>query len=261
VVLTLLLRKAILGDTFRFQRLTTLAREFFRLNRGRGSLGEVRIGHEQGHTLIEYADNAGSQLSIRWAEDRGAVSIADRVSDLTGNAQFDLQAFRWVRDPQFVRLEEEKGLQFELAAAVFADVQESKRPRKAVLSRTTDSGCPTATSGDNVGLVACGGFRCRGWGVAASGSLCCEEAAWDASFCCTNMACWGCCDFGSCDEACALGRYICFCGIRGTSLIPHYRGKTVMGRQERKSPGWDTERTGHVHVHGPDPAARPLPRD
>jgi hypothetical protein len=202
-----------------------------------GSVGEVRIGHEEGDTLIEYADNGGSQLAIRFAGDRGTVSITDHVSNLTGNGKFDLQAFRWVLDKQFVRLEQEKGPQIELAGAVFADVQESKKPRiPALLSRPTDSGgaldaspdrtrgqggrCSTPTLGDNAATwVSCGGMHCRGFSRNASASQCCEDAAADAAFCCTNMECWGCCELGGCDFACAVGRYFCFCGVSGTSCM------------------------------------------
>jgi hypothetical protein len=54
--------------------------------------------------------------------------------------------------------------------------------------------------------------------------------------------------------------YLAFTGPTYT-LIPPYRGKALTGQEDRRPSGSRTKRTGHVHVHGRNPAARTLPRD
>jgi hypothetical protein len=58
---------------------------------------------------------------------------------------------------------------------------------------------------------------CRGTSYAeASRSWCCNEAAMNANYCCTNMFCWGCCRRDECDAYCLLGDYVCvMCGVTG----------------------------------------------
>lgn len=63
--------------------------------------------------------------------------------------------------------------------------------------------------------ICCTGPWVRGWALGDTRSLCCENAAQDASNQCNNSCCWGCCQYRACDALCLLGDCFCSCGVSG----------------------------------------------
>lgn len=156
-------------------------------------------------------------ISVAFDKERGILIVTDSADGETGIARFDLKLQEWSRDEIFEKIASKRGADLELIAVVISDLDARGRPQPS----SDASACQSDTSQEPTpqwfGDVGCQGSKCRGVGVDVTTSSCCEDAFQDASNCCSNGLCWGCCRFLDCDFHCALTRYFCFCGATGIS--------------------------------------------
>lgn len=162
-------------------------------------------------------DEPAGELVLVWDQVHGTLRVwpPGAIEPLETNYEF--RTGSWKGDARLQDIAKLYSREIGLAAlALDATHGHSKTSRPPV---TPSCAALSPLAGDLVfgggGDIYCDGFRCRGFGAAGAASLCCEDAWQDASNCCTNGICWGCCAFLGCDTACGLGSYICFCGVTG----------------------------------------------
>ncbi len=162
---------------------------------------------ESGGILADWRGEDGMHVQLESISGGEVYRLTDVFDGETGEMVFNHQAAEWTISDGAARVIALNQVAVELAAA------------------SLDAGSPASTmgaspSGTRVSSDAeepCEGGDCRGSGFSASKSYCCKEASGNASVCCTNSLCWGCCEWMTCDAMCAMGDYICSCGITGTS--------------------------------------------
>jgi len=196
------------------------------LNQGNGSLGEVVVKSGDFGYSAELRGGDGLPIAMEWNQAKGILEIKEIGSDRIGYSYFDFQAFEWKAEPAFDELVTARKADVDLLMGVVADYDKGRGHRGSILAAKQAGGsCASkqqALVTSPLGEIAakgivCTGYTCRGFGTGAAKSLCCQDATNDANVCCWNSVCIGCCSFLSCDAACGIGDYICFCGRTGTS--------------------------------------------
>lgn len=173
---------------------------------------------------ISLSTDAAQGLSFVWDQVHGTLKLRDPESGQSLESRYDLQKGSWQGDPRIGALGRRYSREIALAALA---LDATLGAGKTTALTTAEPACAVGSVIPGVGissiLIDCDGFRCRGFGTGGSASGCCEEAWQDASNCCTNGICWGCCRFLACDKGCAIGDYICFCGVTGVECsYPDY---------------------------------------
>jgi len=196
------------------------------LDQGESTLGEVVVRSGDFGYSAELRSGDRLPIAMAWNQAKGILEIKEVGSDRIGYSYFDFQAFDWKAEPAFDDLVNARKADVDLLMGVVADYDAGRGHGGSTLAVKQGGGScaskqqPLVTS--PLGEIAakgivCTGYTCRGFGTGAAKSLCCQDATNDANVCCWNSVCIGCCSFLSCDAACGIGDYICFCGRTGTS--------------------------------------------
>ncbi len=173
---------------------------------------------------ISTPGDSAQVLSLVWDQVHGTLKVQGPNSAKTLESRYDFQKGSWEGDPRIDAIARRYSREIGLGAlALDATLGTGRR---AELTRS-NPGCAATPLMPRTAisslLIDCNGSHCRGFGTGGAASGCCAEAWQDASDCCTNGICWGCCQFLSCDKACGIGDYICFCGVTGIECsYPYY---------------------------------------
>jgi hypothetical protein len=179
-------------------------------------LGSLTVAREtDGATRYDLSPAGAERLSVVFDGSHGFLTLTDAGTGASGTATFDMQKNEWSRDEAFETLMAKRGGDAELAGIVAADLSAASYEASPTQQPTNSCSSEAPAAPDQE--ISCSGIWCRGFGIGVSTSICCQESWQDASNCCSNLACWGCCSFLDCDFHCGLTRYFCFCGTSGRS--------------------------------------------
>lgn len=172
-------------------------------------------------------DEPDRELSFVWDQVHGLLRVWPPGASKPLESSYNFQAGSWEGDPRIdevaTRYAREVG-----CAALALDAMLGNEPKDTPAASTPLCSDLSGTGGDGALQlvhkgISCDGFKCRGMSTAVVASTCCAEAWQEASNCCTNGICWGCCRFRECDTGCGFGDYVCICGVTGIQCsLPLY---------------------------------------
>lgn len=173
---------------------------------------------QSGNVISEWFGEDGKHVIIESVGSGSSYTITDVLTDTTGDITYDEVNNQWTISNEVTQILADSSVATKLGASALA----VGGPQTTAWVETSP-----APELDGTG-VSCDGPHCRGWGSSAAESHCCANAHSQASGCCTNSACWGCCRTFGCDSWCALGPYFCSCGFTGVACNPGDAGTGLL---------------------------------
>lgn len=127
-----------------------------------------------------------------------------------GTVSWNSSTNSWVVDPTAQQLLGQFGKEFVLSA---------ESAGKGMMGPIVHVGIKPPGTGLPTGPDCNPAQSCSDWSFGWSVASCCADSNNDANNCCTNTACWGCCDGGAaCSPTCATeGGHLCRCTSAGNA--------------------------------------------